>query len=141
MKMNSINTAQKIKFSIKNFFNKCDQVCRELRIWSDLLEKSLIENFIFYAAEIELHRFTSQLSNSFLWMIFLSWFSNYYAHFKQNGRYEHFSKIVRKLRWGKIKKIVLFSCFFNKRKFLLEGGAIAPNAPPQLRQWNFLRIL
>ena len=66
MKMNSINTAQKIKFSIKNFFNKCDQVCRELRIWSDLLEKFLIENFVFYAAEIELHRFTSQLSNSFL---------------------------------------------------------------------------
>ena len=31
----------KIKFSIKNFFN------RKLRIWSHLLKKSLMENFIF----------------------------------------------------------------------------------------------
>ena len=34
-----------MKFSIKDFFSKCD----ELRIWSHLLKKSLIENFNFYA--------------------------------------------------------------------------------------------
>ena len=34
------NTAQKMKFSIKNFFNKCDQIGS-----FHLLEKSLIENF------------------------------------------------------------------------------------------------
>ena len=33
-------TAQKMKFSIKDFFSKCDQ------IWSHLLRKSLVENFI-----------------------------------------------------------------------------------------------
>ena len=27
-------TAQKMKFSIKNFFSKCDQICRKLWIWS-----------------------------------------------------------------------------------------------------------
>ena len=43
------STAQKMKFSIKDFFNKCDQICSFLRIWSDLLEKSLMENFIFCA--------------------------------------------------------------------------------------------
>ena len=42
-------TAQKKKFSIKNFFCKCDQVRRKLRIWSHLLKKSLMENFIFCA--------------------------------------------------------------------------------------------
>ena len=42
-----INTAQKMKFSIKDFFSKCEQIRRKLRIWSDLLNKSLIENFIF----------------------------------------------------------------------------------------------
>ena len=31
----------KKKFSIKNFFRKCDQICRKLRIWSHLLKKSL----------------------------------------------------------------------------------------------------
>ena len=38
-----------MKFSIKDFFSWCDQIRRFLRIWSHLLKKSLIENFIFYA--------------------------------------------------------------------------------------------
>ena len=42
-------TAQKMKFSIKDFFSKYDQVCRKLRIWSHLLKNSLMENFIFRA--------------------------------------------------------------------------------------------
>ena len=40
-------TAQKIKLSDKDFFSKCDQTHSFLRIWSHLLKKSLIENFIF----------------------------------------------------------------------------------------------
>ena len=35
-------TAQKMKFSIKAFFSKCDQIRRKLLIWSHLLKKSLI---------------------------------------------------------------------------------------------------
>ena len=42
-------TAQKMKFSIKYFFSKCDQILCFLQIWSHLLKKSLIENFIFCA--------------------------------------------------------------------------------------------
>ena len=42
-------TAQKMKFSIKDFFSKCDQISKKLRIWSHLLKKSLMENFIFCA--------------------------------------------------------------------------------------------
>ena len=42
-------TAQKKMFSIKNFSSKCDQVHTFLRFWSDLLEKPLMENFIFCA--------------------------------------------------------------------------------------------
>ena len=42
-------TAQKMKFSIKDFFRKCDKIRRKLRIWSHLLKKSLMENFIFCA--------------------------------------------------------------------------------------------
>ena len=40
-------TAQKMKLSRKDFFSKCDQIHRKLRIWSHLLKKSLMENFIF----------------------------------------------------------------------------------------------
>ena len=45
------NTAQKMKFSIKDFSSKCDQIRRKLRIWSRLLEKSLMENFTFCAVQ------------------------------------------------------------------------------------------
>ena len=41
--------AQKMNFSTKDFFSKCDQIRRKLRIWSHLLKKSLMENFIFCA--------------------------------------------------------------------------------------------
>ena len=42
-------TAQKMKFSIKDFFSKCDQIRSFLRIWQHLLKKYLMENFIFCA--------------------------------------------------------------------------------------------
>ena len=38
---------QKMKISIMDFFSKCDQIRSFLRIWSHLLKKSLMENFIF----------------------------------------------------------------------------------------------
>ena len=41
-------TTQKMKFPIKDFFSKCDQICSFLRIWSHLLKKSLMEDFIFF---------------------------------------------------------------------------------------------
>ena len=58
-------TTQKMKFSIKDFFSKCDQIRRKLRIWSSLLKKSLMESVIFCAvlvAEVaEIFRFNIQL--------------------------------------------------------------------------------
>ena len=41
-----------MKFFIKNFFSKCDQIRRKMRILSHLLKKSIIENFIFCAVKI-----------------------------------------------------------------------------------------
>ena len=38
-----------MKFSIKDFFSKCDQIRRKLQIWSHSLKKSFTENFIFCA--------------------------------------------------------------------------------------------
>ena len=35
-----------MKFSIKAFFSKCDQIRRKRRIWSHLLKKSLMKNFV-----------------------------------------------------------------------------------------------
>ena len=39
--------AQNMKFSIKDFLSKCDQIRSNLRIWSHLLKKSLMENFMY----------------------------------------------------------------------------------------------
>ena len=47
-----LETARKIKFSIKDFSSKYDQIRRKLRIWSHILEKSLMENFIFCAVRV-----------------------------------------------------------------------------------------
>ena len=41
------NTAQKMKFSIKDFFSKYDQIRRKLQILSHLLKASLMENLFF----------------------------------------------------------------------------------------------
>ena len=42
-----------MKFSIRDFFSKYDQIQKKLRIWSHLLKKSLMENYIFCVAEID----------------------------------------------------------------------------------------
>ena len=52
-------TPQKMKFSITDFFSKCDQI----RIWSHLLKKSLMENFVFCAVSIvHIRRFALKIS-------------------------------------------------------------------------------
>ena len=48
------------KFSIKDFFSKCDQIRSKLedapgsllRIWSHLLKKPIMENFVFYTVTV-----------------------------------------------------------------------------------------
>ena len=42
-----------MKFSIKDFFSKCDQILSKLRIRSDLLKKSLMENLPFCAVILQ----------------------------------------------------------------------------------------
>ena len=39
--LSSMYILQKIKFSVKDFFSKCDQIRRKLLIWSHLLKKYL----------------------------------------------------------------------------------------------------
>ena len=53
-------TAQKMKFSIKDFFSKCDQINSFLQIWSHLLKKSLMESYIFCAVSLVLIYFESR---------------------------------------------------------------------------------
>ena len=47
----------KMKFSVKDFFGKCYQIRSLLRIWSHLLKKPLMENFIFCVTKGEISWF------------------------------------------------------------------------------------
>ena len=50
-----------MKFSIMDFFSKFDQTRSFLRIWSHLLNNSLIENFIFCTVIDWLTEYVSKL--------------------------------------------------------------------------------
>ena len=43
------DAAKKMNVSINQSFCRCEQICRKLCIWSHLLKKSLMGNFIFCA--------------------------------------------------------------------------------------------
>ena len=47
MSKKNIDIAQKMKFSITHVFSKYDQIRKKLRIFSHLLKKSIMGNFIF----------------------------------------------------------------------------------------------
>ena len=49
MNLDKFHTPQKMKFAIKDFFSKCDQIHSFLRVWLHLLNTSFMENFIFCA--------------------------------------------------------------------------------------------
>ena len=49
--MQDMTTTQKMKFFVKDFLSKCDQIHRKLWIWSHLLKKSLMEDFVFCARD------------------------------------------------------------------------------------------
>ena len=54
---NRRSTAQRMKFSVKDFLNKCEQIRSKLQICSHLLKKFLTENFIFCVVQVAfLHR-------------------------------------------------------------------------------------
>ena len=68
------HTAQKMKFSIKDFFSKCDEIPRKMWIWPHLLKKSLMENLFFctvsFRNEMEIY------SRKFQGFV-LNWFNEY----------------------------------------------------------------
>ena len=67
-----------MKFSIKDFFSKCDQIRSFLRIWAHLLKKSLMENFIFNAVFITgLLFFNNFYYHLFFYLFFFLFFSFY----------------------------------------------------------------
>ena len=94
-------TTQKMKFSMKSFFSKCDQIHRKLCIWSHLLKTSLKENFICCAVVI-----TNDLLPHHILLIYLKMdFSSVSNVLSFNIRWNSSSKLENKtLALVKIKQ-------------------------------------
>ena len=54
-----------MRFSINDFFSNCDQIQSFRRLWSHLLKKSLMENFLCSGISSSLHRRASNSQPSF----------------------------------------------------------------------------
>ena len=105
----ALDSAQKMKFYIKDFSSKCDQIHRFLRIWSHLLEKSVKESFIFCVMSV----LKSCLYNKII-----------KTHCLQNDQIScdlikwlwEFLFLITQFSWG---EIALDLCYLQYRKSLL----------------------
>ena len=69
----SQHTSQKMKFSITDFCSKCNQIRSFLRIWSHLLKKSVMENFIFCAMTVRVKQAKQYKNHVYLIWIKCLW--------------------------------------------------------------------
>ena len=69
-----------MKFPIKGCFSKCDQICSFLRIWSQLIKKSLMEISIFCAvlSLLILHFLFFYIKHSFFFINYMHSLSIYH---------------------------------------------------------------
>ena len=92
--MNVFTQYKKIKFSIKDFLSKRDQICSFLRIWSHLPKKSLIENL-----------FVVQC-----WALREKRPYSFFSHFLQSL----FSFILIRTEYGDMRSIPLYSVWMRE---------------------------
>ena len=71
----------------------------------------------------------------------IEWFiMSYFGNPSKWARCNIFSIAGQKLRWCKTKWIIPFLYSCKKFNLFLEGGAMAPDVPPQLRHWYFAEL-
>ena len=104
-----------MKFSIKDFFSKCDQICSFLPIWSHLLKKSLMENFILCTVSHKADVFEVFGQSSF----YLQYTWEYRKGFIQTCS-ERFTQFLVELPWQVpasflVKLVELYSATFSER--------------------------
>ena len=124
-----------MKFFIRDFFSKCAQISRKLRIWSHLLKKSLMENSIFCAVRktLEINQFFNLTKKSKL----KSKLKLLTANRRQRNN-KSFNLLILK-KTGKINFWNMF--FFNNCAIERRANANTYNNRPMiinaLVAWNF----
>ena len=76
---------KKMRFSIKDFFSKCEQICSSLRIWSHLLKKSSMENFLFCVVDVLQKRCSWKFRNIHRKTLVLECLSNKFSSLKKDS--------------------------------------------------------
>ena len=100
------DTTQKMKFSITDFFSKCDQIRRKLRILSHLLKESMMESSFFVQCN---SRYFAGLISWISDLNFESWISCTW----------NFDFLVRAINCHSKKCILLgFSCWENPKTYI-----------------------
>ena len=125
-------------FHIKDFFSKCEQTCRKLRIWSHLPKKSLMENFIFCAV----HEF--EIAHIDKMMTYDHWWHQLYGHttnvYFPNQKYV-FRVEKTETFFNKKKKLsvlcLLYFVFFQKLGFWVCSAKISSSKDVcNIPNWN-----
>ena len=117
-----INT-QKMNFSVKNLFSKCEHIRIKLRIYSHLLNKSLTENFIFCVVNIidfttESSKFFFKLNcQSFLYFTSINTIINMLLEYKTFFKLPLIEEVPRNLQGNCLPKQFLNTI---KRGILLQ---------------------
>ena len=110
-----------MKFSIKDFFGKCDHILSFLRIWPHLLNKSLMGNFIFCAVTNAKYQYlkTSVKTNFNLFRPLFKRGIQYSEVFSKRGILGNFTKFTRKQLRASVCNFIkketlaqMFSCEF-----------------------------
>ena len=123
-----IGTTQKMKFAIKDFSSKCYQIRRYLRIWSYLLEISLMENFIF-------------------WAVWETWFPGADSEILKKGvlyvgHHGWMTKKILDFRWSKTVKIMLETISFwrNTSFIIFKFSVFISNESLPMKSYHFFKI-
>ena len=116
-------TAQKMKFTITDFFSNCDQIRSFLRIWSHLLKISVMKKFIFCAVgwglfgnqKLETLTIDPNFISSYWWhilsfMYLLIWYCNFCnTVFTTCFRWKNWQHPDMSQQTQRIEKIKVFS--------------------------------
>ena len=133
-----------MKFPIKDFLSKCDQSRSFLRIWSHLLKKSLMENFIFCA--VILVRMFWKYLIFYIWYLINIWYFPSLQVEKDTiisktiGLHNLSCELTNMLRLGILLNLVNFKQFLKVHKLIVFFPVFLPKWQfHHCKSWNYLQ--
>ena len=141
-----IFSTQKMKFSIKDFFSKCDQIRRKLRIWSNLLKK-ILNGKLHFLSSVFRHMATPEATRIYQFitnnhaLFHLWWKENLLNHQK----FSEFMKMVvdsfASISSTHPSRALLSTCFWNSYDFHTRFSRLRSTISFIMRNFLVLQFL